>query len=297
MSARSSRRAEPTGVSWLRRVIGGAILASFAFALVGCRRDASEQASPGAKESAASDPIRVAAASDLTTAFEALAKSFETDRKVKVKFSFGSTGLLSKQIQEGAPYDVFAGANIRFVDDTAKSGACIEASKALYARGRIVIWSKDDSAKNVDIRTLDRRDFKKIAIANPDHAPYGTAAREALMSANVWKGVEQRLVYGENVRQSLQFAESGNSELAIVALSLAIVAGGTYSLIDENLHKPLDQALIVCRGGKRSGPPRPEATAFAEYVSSKAGRAIMKKYGFLLPGEAMSQQESSPSTH
>jgi molybdate transport system substrate-binding protein len=236
------------------------------------------------------DTIKVGAASDLSYAFEELGAEFTRKTGKKVVFSFGSTGLLAKQLAEGAPYDVFAAANVSYVDEVVKAGACDGATQAMYARGRIVLWS-GDAVKPAPQSLADLTDarFVKLAIANPDHAPYGKAAKQALETAGLWDAIEPRLVYGENIKQTLQSAETGNADAAFAALSLAIVTkGGNYFVIDDALHKPIDQALVVCKHG---GNPAVGAD-FARYVNSEEGRAIMKRYGFLLPGETL---VSSPS--
>lgn len=230
---------------------------------------------PGAEK----PPLKVAAAADLAKAFGELGAAYEKEHGQKVVFSFGSTGLLAKQIEEGAPFDLFAAANVSFVDEAVKSGACSDATKALYARGRIVAWTKDGDAPRMADLAAPR--WAKIAIANPEHAPYGRAAKEAMQKAGVWDAVASRVVYGENVQQTLQFAQSGNADVAIVALSLAVVSGGKYAPVDPAMHAPLEQALVVCKGG-------PGAREFAAYVNADAGRSVMRRYGFLLPGETIS---------
>jgi len=230
------------------------------------------------------EPLRVAAAADLALAFKDVGAAFEKETGKRVDFSFGSTGLLAKQIAEGAPYDVFAAANISFVDDVVREGACFEETKSLYAKGRIVMWSKDPWALPKDIKELSDPKYAKVAIANPEHAPYGRAAREAMTKTGVWGAVQPRAVYGENVQQTLMFARSGNADVAVVALSLAVTSPGNYVPIDPSLHEPLDQALVVCKGGSKGGKPN-EARAFVDFVGSEAGRTIMRRYGFLLPGE------------
>ena len=232
------------------------------------------------------EPLRVAAAADLALAFKDVGAAFEQQSGKHVDFSFGSTGLLAKQITEGAPFDVFAAANTSFVDDVVKSGACLGETRALYARGRIVLWSKDPWALPKDVSELKDPKYAKIAIANPEHAPYGRAAREAMTKAGVWSSVQPRAVYGENVQQTLMFARSGNADVAIVALSLAVISPGNYVPIDASLHEPLDQTLVVCKGGSK-GTKTNEAHAFVEFVGSESGRTIMRKYGFLLPGEPL----------
>ncbi len=240
-----------------------------------CKREA-----PGP----AAAPVRVAAASDLTAAFEELGRVFERRTGKKVTFSFGSTGLLAKQLRQGAPFDLFAAANVSFVDDVVRAGACDAATKAAYARGRIAIWSPGGGRVSPPRSLEDLVDarFVRIAIANPEHAPYGQAAREAFTAAGIWERVAPRIVFGENVRQTLQLAETGNVEAAIVALSLVIDdRKGAWMLVDDSRHRPIDQALVVCRHGSDAAGGR----AFAELVGGAAGRVVMKRYGFLLPGE------------
>jgi molybdate transport system substrate-binding protein len=224
--------------------------------------------------------LRIAAAADLARAFDEVGAAFEKAGNARPTFSFGSTGLLAKQIQEGAPFDVFAAANVSFADDVIKAGRCDPASKALYARGRVVVWAKGEPPKSL-AELADAR-YVKIAIANPEHAPYGRAAMEALTSAGVADAVKPKLVYGENVQQTLQFAQTGNAEAAIVALSLATVSDGKWLAIDPALHKPIDQAMVTC--GKNGAAAR-----FTVFVGSAEGRAIMRRYGFLLPGEVVAQ--------
>jgi len=227
--------------------------------------------------------IRVAAASDLTRAFEEMASAYEKKSGKKLKLTFGSTGQLSKQIIDGAPFEVFAAANVSFVDEVIEKAGCDADTRALYALGRIVVFTKD-GGKVTDLAELTDPRFKKIAIANPEHAPYGKAAKEALQSKGVWDQVEKRIVQGENVSQTLQYAETGNADVAIVALSIAMGAKGEYTLIDDKLHQPLNQALVVCAKGDRAAP----AKEFAAFVNSPDGREVMKRYGFLLPGEKLS---------
>lgn len=238
-------------------------------------------------------PIRVAAAADLAFAFEDVGRAFEKKTGQKVVFSFGSTGLLAKQISEGAPYDAFAAANMSFIDDVVKSGACLGDTKSLYAIGRIALWGKKGSGVPKSVDELSQPRFAKIAMANPDHAPYGLAAKQAMTKSGVWNAVSSKMVYGENVQQTLQFAESGNAEVAIVALSLAVVTEeGEYALVDSTLHDPLEQALVVCKGSAASGGSmQPAARDFTRFVGSEPGRAIMRRYGFLLPGEGVPARE------
>ncbi len=238
--------------------------------------------------------MRVAAASDLSRAFAELGLLFEAKTRQKVEFSFGSTGLLAKQLRAGAPFDMFAAASESFVDEVVTDGACDGTTRAPYGHGRIVLWSKHGLVQPAaTFDDLSDARFQRIAIAQPEHAPYGKAAQQALQTRGLWSSVTSRLVYGENVQQAYQFAQSGNAEVAIVALSLVTqapgasntraVESGTYLLIDEALHEPLAQELVVCKHGKsREGGLR-----FAQFVNSEAGRVIMLRYGFALPSETL----------
>jgi molybdate transport system substrate-binding protein len=229
--------------------------------------------------------IRVAAASDLSRAFEDIRTAFERESKQKVELSFGASGMLAKQIGAGAPFDMFASAAASFVDGLVSVGACIKDTRAPYALGHLVVWSKPGLvAPARSLAELADSRFKRIAIANPEHAPYGKAAREALTKAGVWEAVAPRLVLAENIKQTMQYAESANVEAALVALSL-VVDGGEHSYlrIDESMHEPIDQTLVVCRNGQNTEGGR----AFAAFVNSASGRALMRRYGLMLPGETL----------
>ena len=265
--------------------VGFLLVATAAFASVACGKPGGGGGG-GGDGSRKGEPLRVAAAADLSLAFAEVGVAFEQSSGKKVTFSFGSTGLLAKQIAEGAPYDVFAAANASFVDDVVRANACLGDTKTLYARGRIVMWSSDGASLPATLDGLRDPRYVKVAIANPEHAPYGLAAQQAMTKAGVWADVKPRAVYGENVQQTLMFAKSGNADVAIVALSLAVNNPGSYVAIDPSLHEPLDQTLVVCKGGSSGGKPN-EARSFVDYVGSEPGRAIMRKYGFLLPGEAL----------
>lgn len=240
--------------------------------------------SPGdpAKDQKDTDEIIVAAASDLIPAFEELGQMFERETRTKVTFMFGSTGNLTKQIENGAPVDLFAAANIAFIEELNRKGLIMSDTLRLYARGRITLWTRADSPLNLQrIEDLARPDVKRIAIANPGHAPYGVAAREVLERVGIWDAVRPKLVLGENVRQTLQYGETGNVDAAIVALSLSMNSNGRWQLIDEKLHNPLDQALAVIKQTNHEEQSR----QFADFINSPQGRSVMRKYGFILPGE------------
>jgi molybdate transport system substrate-binding protein len=224
--------------------------------------------------------LTVAAASDLAPAFAEIARAFESSHKTRVVLVFGSTGMLTRQFEHGAPMDLFAAANVSYIDQLEQKGLILPDSKAVYARGRITLWTSSGSTLRLEkISDLARPEVQRIAIANPDHAPYGLAARQALETAGIWNAVQQKLVYSDNVRQALQYAETGNVEVAIVALALSIPSTGRWSLIPEELHKPIDQGLAIMKVTKNEEA----AQAFAAFLSGAEGRAILQNYGFSFP--------------
>ena len=228
----------------------------------------------------ASNELTVAAASDLTPAFEEIGRAFESSHKTKVVFVFGSTGMLTRQIENGAPMDMFAAASMSYIDELDQKGLIVPDSKSIYARGRITLWTPSESTLRLEgIKDLARPEVMRIAIANPDHAPYGLAARQALEKAGIWEAVKQKLVYGDNIRQTLQYAQTGNVEVAIVALSLSVQSHGRWSLIPEELHQPINQGLAIMKSTKNEQTAR----EFAAFVNGPQGRAVMQKYGFTFP--------------
>ena len=239
-------------------------------------------AGSGARAQPVAPAITVYAASDLDMAFREVKPIFEKATGTRVTLVMGSTGNLAKQIEHGAPADVFFAANASFVDDLQTAGAVIPQTRALYAQGRIVLATPTKSTVVVrELADLLKPEVRRVAIANPAHAPYGRAAQEALESAGVWERLKPKLVYGENIRHTLQFVETGAVEAGIVALSVAGVPDVRYVPIDPKLHKPLNQVAAVV---KRSA--RPElGVAFIQFLNGPEGRPIMKRYGFFLPGE------------
>lgn len=228
-------------------------------------------------------PVQVAAAADLARAFPEVGEAFTRETGVKVRFSFGSSGLLARQLAEGAPWDAFASADEGFVDQVVAAGACDGTSRARYARGRIVVWWRDAAqvAPPASLADLADARFTRIALAQPEHAPYGRAGREALRAAGVWDEVARRLVYGENVRQALQFAASGNADLAIVARSLVERSGGRWLEIPASAHEPLDQTVVACQGGENAAG----GARWARFVTSARALAILSRHGFDPPAQ------------
>jgi molybdate transport system substrate-binding protein len=222
--------------------------------------------------------VTIAAASDLAIAFEEVGRAFQKQSGIKPTFRFGSSGLLAQQMRENAPFDIFASANVHFVDSVIDAGACHRDTKYNYALGRIVVWSKDQ--RITALTDLADPRFAKISIAHPEHAPYGKAAKEALEATGAWEAVKGKLVFGENIRQTMQWAQTGDVDASIVALALAVVTeGGNTFPVDDKLHKPLVQALAVCKHGGHEANGR----AFVAFLRSPAGVEIMKRFGFSLP--------------
>jgi molybdate transport system substrate-binding protein len=227
-------------------------------------------------------PITVFAASDLGPAFKAIVPQFEAATGTKVTLVFGSTGMLAQQIRNGAPADVFFAANQSFVDDLSKESLALEGTRSLYARGRIaVVTLKSSPVSASQLKDLASPHVRRIAIANPQHAPYGLAARQSLERSGLWKAVESRLVFGENVQQAVQFVRSGSAEAGIVARSVAGTPDLNWTLVDDALHAPLNQVAIVVA---RSAQPD-KARTFIGFVNGAQGRVSMRQYGFVLPGE------------
>ncbi|MCS6939941.1 MAG: molybdate ABC transporter substrate-binding protein [Roseiflexaceae bacterium] len=243
---------------------------------------------PSAPANASGGELVVAAAADLTPAFREIGELFEERTGVRVVFNFGSTGQLAQQIERGAPFDLFYAANKSFIEDLNRQGLVIPDTMEVYAQGRITLWTRSDSPlKPERVEDLADPAYQRIAIANPEHAPYGQAAKEALERAGVWETVRPRLVFGENVAQTLTLADTGNVDVAIVALSLSIQSNGAWTLIPAELHPnhPLLQMAAVIA----DTPREQEARRFVAFVNSADGHAIMKKYGFILPGEIVSR--------
>ena len=257
----------------------GGVLAALAAALVPVLL-----ACGGGNDTAApSAGISVAAASDLRPAFEELGRRFTEETGTPVTFSFGSSGLLREQIVNGAPFDVFASADEAYVDAVIEAGAGDPETKAEYGRGRLALRAAAGAPQPGTVADLAGAAYERVAVANPEHAPYGRAALEALGSAGVQPDVAGRLVYGENVSDTMRLVSSGNADVGIVALSLVLAEGGPVTLVPEDLHEPLRQTLVALGTGEEARPAR----AFASYVNEPEGRQVLLRHGFALPGEVL----------
>ena len=238
--------------------------------------------SPGdsSKDQKDANEIIVAAAANLTDAFEEMGRAFTAETGVRVTYSFGATADLAKQIENGGPFDVYAAADVAHVDGLVGKGFVTAQTRAIYARGRLVLWIPPGGRAEVNsVEELRRDDVKLIAIAKPEVAPYGRAAVEALRSLGMWAELEPRVVYAQNVSQAKQFAASGNADAAFLPRALVKPGEGRYIEVDERLHEPIDQAMgVVSASGKKD-----RARRFVEFVLSPQGQAILERFGYVRP--------------
>lgn len=243
--------------------------------------------------------LSVAAASDLNFAFKEIVTQFERQTGTHVKLSLGSSGNLFSQIQNGAPFDLYFSADIRYPQKLEESGHAVPGSLYRYATGRIVVWVPARSSLDLAQRGIEAlRDptVRKIAIANPKHAPYGRAAVTAMEHFHIYERVKDRLVLGENVSQAAQFVESGAADIGVIALSLALAPpmkqAGRYWEVPLDAYPPLEQGAVIVRRGAN----QEEARALLAFVQSTEGQAIMRRYGFTIAGTASSaESKGEPS--
>ncbi len=232
---------------------------------------------------AAEPTAAIAAAADLQFALPEIAEAFERASGHRLRLSFGSSGVFSQQIIQGAPFELFFSADESYVDKVFAAGRSADRGK-LYATGRIALFIPNGSPIKADSdladlgrAALDGR-LKHLAIANPEHAPYGRAAREALNHAGIWAQVEKKLVQGENAAQAAQFVATGNAQAGILPLSLArvpaMVAKGAFITLPESWHAPLRQRMVLLKGAGAA------ARAFYAYLQQPEARATLARYGF-----------------
>lgn len=222
--------------------------------------------------------LTVAAAGNLTDVFEETGKAFTAASGIRVVYSHGSTALLTQQIENSAPFDLFAAADTQHLDQLAASGRVVPQSRAIYARGQLAVWfPKADG--NFTLEDLGGPRVRYIAIANPALAPYGAAAVEALKNLRLWTRTESKLVYASSVSMAKQQAATGNADAAITAYSLVLRETGSVAPLDPKLHRPIDQALGIVA----ASPRRREASQYAQFLLGPQGRAILARYGYALP--------------
>lgn len=228
----------------------------------------------------------VAAAADLSTALKEVADAYEKKTGVSVRLSFGASGALTQQIQNGAPFDLFFSADMDYPRQLISASKADGATLYQYAVGKLVLWVPADSPLDVEhkgLQVLLDPSVKKIAIANPEHAPYGRAAVAALKHTGLYDQVSERLVLGESVSQAAQFVESGNAQAGLVALAHAIAPAlrgkGKYWEIPADTYSPLAQGAVVLSNSQH----KKEAIEFLQYIKTKDAADILRKYGFSLP--------------
>lgn len=229
--------------------------------------------------------IRIAAAADLRFAMAEVVSLFKKRHpNDSIEVAYGSSGKFHTQIQNGAPYDLFFSADIALPEKLAEQGLAMTPVRP-YGLGRIVIWWPRGGGGLLTLADLGRPDIRRIAIANPRHAPYGQRAVEALQAAQIWSVVENRLVYGENIAQTAQFVQTGNADVGIIALSLAVapefIENGQYSLIPADLHQPLLQGFVILK--RADG--KVLAHTFADFFAEPDVRHILRRYGFASPAK------------
>lgn len=230
----------------------------------------------------------VAAASDLKFAIEEVAARFEKDTGNRLRLVFGSSGNFKTQILQDAPFHLFMSADENFVYQLADAGKTVDRGRA-YAIGRIGIMVPPGSPLKADgefndlAAALKDGRLQKFAIANPEHAPYGARAKEALQHAGLWNAIQGKLVLGENISQAAQFATSGSAQGGVIAYSLALAPAmkglGSFALIPESWHQPLKQRMVLIKGAP------PAARAFYDYLSTPGAQKVMVRYGFVTPKE------------
>ena len=268
-------------------IIALAVLASFTFGPLPRTARGGEAARMAQPPKEPCGVVFVAAASDLDYAASEIVTSFEKKTGCEVRLSMGSSGNFLTQIENGAPFDVFLSADIAYPKKLEAEGLAAPGSTYLYAKGKIVLWTRKDSRMDISKGLEGLRDssVRKISIANPEHAPYGRAAEEALRRSGVYDVVKDRLVLGENTSQAAGFVESGNADAGIVALSIAaspaMKGEGRYEAIPENLYTPIEQGAVVMR----AAPHPKQARLFLDFIKLPTTVAMLERYGFVLPGK------------
>lgn len=227
-----------------------------------------------------SEGLIVAAASNLTDAFAELGPRFTSKTGIRVVFSFGATADLAKQIENGAPFDVFAAADTEHVEQLEAKGLLEPGTRALYARGRLVMWLPPGSNLRAErIQDITAKAFERIAIAKPDVAPYGRAAVESLRALGIWNGIEKKVIYAQNVSQAKQYAATGNAEVAFIPLALVKPGEGSYFELSEDSHRPIDQALGIIKDSTKPAAAR----QFVDFLLSPEGQELLTKKGYSKP--------------
>jgi molybdate transport system substrate-binding protein len=230
----------------------------------------------------AAQELHVAAASDLTASLPAIAQQFERDAHCKVVISFGSSGNFYQQLQNGAPFDVFLSADLAYPKKLQEAGLTAPGTFSQYAAGKLVLWKSNNSKADLSkgLKGLLDSSVQKIAIGNPQHAPYGKAALAALKAEGIYEQLSAKLVVGENVAQTALFAQSGNADAGLIPLSLALNPtmknAGRYVDIPSDEYPPIQQAAVVLKNSKNAQL----ATRFVQFLSSPSAQRVLQQFGF-----------------
>lgn len=234
---------------------------------------------------AQAEKLTIAAAADLKFAMAEVVENFRAARPGdQIEVIYGSSGKFFTQIKNGAPFDMYFSADIEYPRKLEKGGLTAGPTRP-YAVGRIVLWSLKPELAKTALKDLPKAAIRKFAIANPQHAPYGLRGKEALQHQGVWAAMEPKLVMGENIAHTAQFIDTGAADAGIVALALVLSPTmkdkGAWTLIPDAWHEPLEQGFAITQ--RAAGNPL--AKDFANYMASESARVIMRRYGFVLPGE------------
>ena len=242
----------------------------------------------GLTREAGADEITVAAAADLTFAFKDVTARFQQQTGAQVKLSLGSSGNFYSQIQNGAPFDLFFSADMSYATKLRDAGLIEPGSLTEYAIGKIVLWAPSSSKVDVGagLSALKDPSIHKIAVANPEHAPYGRAAVAAMKHEGVYDAVKDKIVLGENISQTAQFVQSGNADIGIIALSLAMAPAmkgkGKYMAIPADDYSPIEQAAVILKSSHK----KDLAQRFLAFIKTPEIIALMQSYGFAIPKDA-----------
>jgi molybdate transport system substrate-binding protein len=224
--------------------------------------------------------LTVAAAANLTDVFAEVGRAFETKTGIDVVFSYGPTAELAQQIDNGAPFDLFAAADTEHVDSLVTSRKLTADSRAVYAVGQLALWiPKGEQSGIRELKDLARQQVRFISAAQPELAPYGQATIEALKNSHIWDAVQPKVVYASSISQAKQMAASGNADAAFTAYSLVLHDGGTVLKIDPHLYHPIEQAIAIVARSARID----EAKQFRSFLLGSEGRTILANSGYLLP--------------
>jgi molybdate transport system substrate-binding protein len=224
--------------------------------------------------------LTVAAAANLTDVFGEVGPAFKAQKGIDVVFSYGATAELAQQIENGAPFDVFAAADTEHVDSLVAAQKLIGDSQAIYARGQLALWIPSGEPNGIrDLKDLAAPKIRFIAVAQPKLAPYGQAAIDALKKAHLWEPLQGKIVYANSISMAKQLAATGNADAAFTAYSLVLHERGTVLKVDPKLYDPIEQALAIVASTSQVQA----AQQFRSFLLGPEGRAILAKSGYLLP--------------